>query len=422
MEIIAQHGTLFMGMAALFAFYACWAIGANDVANAMGPPVGSGSLTLRNAVIIAAIFEFAGAFIAGGEVTGTIRKGIVDPQVFVAVPHLLMYGMTSAMLATAIWLHIATAKGWPVSTTHTIVGAVAGFAAVGVGVDTVQWGKMGEIVASWVVSPVLGAVMAFLLTISVRKLVLETNDPFASARKWGPMYVFLVGFIVALVTLFKGLEHLKLKLSTTETFVIAVLLGVGCAVIGKLMINRIQPDPSLEKEFHFANAEKVFVPMMIFTAAAMCFAHGSNDVANGIGPLAAVLDVVNSGGKVSGKSPLPLWVLTMGGVAIVVGLATYGAKVIQTIGTKLTELTPSRAFSATLSAATVVVLASKTGMPVSTTHIAVGSVIGVGLARGVGSIDLRVLLNIVISWLITVPAGALGSAVLFFLLKGIFGA
>ncbi|MBF0399614.1 MAG: inorganic phosphate transporter [Magnetococcales bacterium] len=422
MEIIAQYGSLFTAMAMVFAFYACWAIGANDVANAMGPPVGSGSLSLRNAVIIAAIFEFAGAFLAGGQVTGTIRKGIVDPQVFVATPHLLMYGMTAAVLATALWLHFATSRGWPVSTTHTIVGAVAGFAAVGVGVDTVQWGKMGEIVASWFVSPVLGAILAFLLTMSIRKLIMDTEKPFENARAWGPFYVFLVGFIVSLITFFKGLEHLKLKLSDMETVTASFVAGVICAIVGKIMINKIQADHAADKEFFHASAEKVFIPMMAFTAAAMCFAHGSNDVANGIGPLAAVLDVVNTGGKVSGKSPLPLWVLTMGGIAIIIGLATYGAKVIATIGTKITELTPSRAFSATLAAATVTAVASKLGMPVSTTHIAVGAVLGVGLARGIGALDLRVLLNIVVSWLVTVPAGALGAALIFFILKGIFGA
>ncbi|MBF0584612.1 MAG: inorganic phosphate transporter [Magnetococcales bacterium] len=422
MEIIAQYGTLFTSMALIFAFYACWAIGANDVANAMGPPVGSGSLSLRNAVIIAAIFEFAGAFIAGGQVTGTIRKGIVDPQVFAEAPHLLMYGMTAAVLATAMWLHFATTRGWPVSTTHTIVGAVAGFAAVGVGVDSVKWSKMGSIVASWFVSPVLGAILAFILTMSIRKLIMDTEKPFENAKKWGPFYVFLVGFMISLITFFKGLSHLKLKLSDAETVAAGIVAGVICAIIGKIMIGKIQSDATADKEFFHASAEKVFIPMMAFTAAAMCFAHGSNDVANGIGPLAAVLDVVNTGGKISGKSPLPLWVLTMGGIAIVIGLATYGAKVIATIGTKITELTPSRAFSATLAAATVTAVASKLGMPVSTTHIAVGAVLGVGLARGIGALDLRVLLNIVVSWLVTVPAGAVGAALIFFILKGIFGA
>jgi PiT family inorganic phosphate transporter len=421
MDPIAQYGMMFMIAAGLFAIYACWAIGANDVANAMGPAVGSGALTVRNAIIIAAIFEFSGAFIAGGEVTATIRQGIIDPNALADKPELLMYGMTAALLATAIWLHIATHFGWPVSTTHTIVGAVAGFAIVGIDMNVVKWSKMSSIVASWVISPLLGGVVAFILTMSIRKFVLETDNPFESARKRGQYYIFLVGFIVSLVTLFKGLTHMNIHLSDVETFGLAVLIGIVCAVGGNMMIGKIQADAEADKENRYASAEKVFIPMMIFTAAAMCFAHGSNDVANGIGPLAAVLDVVQSGGKVAKSAPLPMWVLFLGGSAIVVGLATYGAKVIATIGTKITELTPSRAYSATLAAATVVVLASKTGMPVSTTHIAVGAVMGVGFARGMGAVDMRVILNIVVSWLITVPAGALGSAAIFFVIKGLVG-
>ncbi|MEO5330745.1 MAG: inorganic phosphate transporter [Magnetococcus sp. YQC-5] len=420
MEIITHYGTIFTALALIFAFYTCWGIGANDVANAMGPAVGAGALTIRNAIIIAAIFEFAGAFIAGGQVTATIRNGIIDTKALVSNPHLLMYGMTAALLATAIWLHLATSRGWPVSTTHTIVGAVAGFAMVGIGLDAVKWEQMTTIVSSWFISPLLGGAIAFVLTLSIRKLILETDNPFESAKARGPYYIFLVGFIVSLVTFFKGLKHLKINLNDTETFLLAVMVGIVCGIIGKIMIGRIQVDAT-ENKAHYANAEKVFIPMMVFTAAAMCFAHGSNDVANGIGPLAAVLDVIHSGGQIHGTSPLPLWVLFLGGFAIVVGLATYGAKVIATIGTKITELTPSRAFSATLSAAAVVVLASKTGLPVSTTHIAVGSVMGVGLARGIGALDLRVILNIIVSWLITVPAGALGAAIIFFILKGIFG-
>ncbi|MEO5378877.1 MAG: inorganic phosphate transporter [Magnetococcus sp. DMHC-6] len=420
MEIIAQYGTIFTSMALIFAFYACWAIGANDVANAMGPPVGSGSLSIRNAVIIAAIFEFAGAFIAGGEVTSTIRDGMIDTESLINRPELLMFGMTAALLATAIWLHVATSQGWPVSTTHTIVGAIVGFAIVGIGPDVVKWNKMGTIVASWFISPLLGGTIAFIITMSIRKFILETDNPYASAKARGPYYIFLVGFIVALVTFFKGLKHLKINLTDAETFGMAVVVGIICAIVGKIMIDRQNVSDADNKEFHYANAEKVFIPMMVFTAAAMCFAHGSNDVANGIGPLAAVLDVVSSQGQIHSKSPLPLWVLFLGGIAIVIGLATYGTKVIATIGTKITELTPSRAFSSTLAAATVVVLASKTGLPVSTTHIAVGAVMGVGLARGIGALDLRVIGKIVLSWFITVPVGAVGAAAIFFLLKGMF--
>ncbi len=421
MEIIVENGTIFLIMAIVFGLYMTWGIGANDVANAMGTSVGSGAITVKQAIVIAAIFEFAGAFIAGGTVTATIRKGIIDPSAIAGQPELLVYGMLAALLAAAIWLMIASYRGWPVSTTHSIVGAIVGFAVAGIGMDAVQWGKIGQIVASWLVSPLLGGVIALVLMLSIRKLILNADNPFAQAKKWGPFYVFLVGFIVSLVTMFKGLKHLKLEFSMAESIFAAVVFGIICAVVGRMMINRVKVDETADRDFHYASVEKAFVPMMIFTACAMAFAHGSNDVANGIGPMAAVVSIVESGGQVGQKAALPIWILLLGGVGIVVGLATMGWKVMQTIGTKITELTPTRGYCATLAAATTVVLASKTGLPVSTTHIAVGAVMGVGLARGLGALDLRVIGNIVVSWVITLPAGGILAAIFFFILKGIFG-
>jgi PiT family inorganic phosphate transporter len=420
MEIIATYGTILMAMAVVFGLYMTWGIGANDVANAMGTSVGSGAITVKQAIIIAAIFEFAGAFIAGGNVTATIRKGIIDPASIAGSPEILVFGMLAALLAAAIWLMIASAKGWPVSTTHSIVGAVIGFAVVGIGVDAVQWGKVGQIAASWVVSPLLGGVIAFLLMLSIRRLILNTENPFESAKRWGPGYIFLVGFIISLVTLFKGLKHLNIEMTVSMSFVVAVIFGVALAIVGWFLINRVKVDPGADRDFHFASVEKVFTPMMIFTACAMAFAHGSNDVANGIGPLAAVVSIIQSGGEVSQKAALPLWILALGGAGIVIGLATMGYRVMQTIGSGITQLTPSRGYCATLAAAATVVLASRTGLPVSTTHIAVGAVIGVGLARGIGAIDLRVIGGIVVSWLVTLPVGAGLAAIFFFTLKGMF--
>jgi len=420
MEIIETYGFILMAMAVVFGLYMTWGIGANDVANAMGTSVGSGAITVKQAIIIAAIFEFAGAFIAGGNVTKTIRKGIVDPSSIVNNPEILVFGMLAALLAAAVWLMIASAKGWPVSTTHSIVGAVIGFAIVGIGMDAVQWGKVGQIAASWVVSPVLGGTIAFVLMMSIRRLILNTENPFQSAKRWGPAYVFLVGFIISLVTLFKGLKHLNIELTVGMSFIVAVIFGLVLAFIGWMLINRVKVDATADRDFHFASVEKVFTPMMIFTACAMAFAHGSNDVANGIGPLAAVVSIVQSGGEVAQKATLPLWILVLGGVGIVTGLATMGYRVMKTIGSGITQLTPSRGYCATLAAAATVVLASRTGLPVSTTHIAVGAVIGVGLARGVGAIDLRVIGNIVVSWVITLPIGAALSAIFFFTLKGMF--
>jgi PiT family inorganic phosphate transporter len=421
MEIIAEHGFVFLTLAAVFGLYMTWGIGANDVANAMGTSVGSGGITIKQAIIIAAIFEFAGAFIAGGNVTKTIRKGIIDPEMIAGSPELLLFGMLAALLAAAIWLMIASINGWPVSTTHSIVGGLVGFAVVGIAVEAVNWGKIGQIAASWVVSPLLGGLLGFLLMVSVQNLILRTTDPVSQAKKWGPVYVFLVGWIVCLVTMFKGLKHLNLDLSAWESLIAATVVGLLIAWIGKLMINRVHTVESAERSIQFEQVEKIFIPMMVFTACAMAFAHGSNDVANGIGPLAAVVGLVNSGGEVTQSAELPLWILALGGVGIVVGLATMGYRVMRTIGSQITSLTPSRGYCATLAAAATVVLASKTGLPVSTTHIAVGAVMGVGLTSGVGALDLRVIRDIIMSWLITLPAGAILAMLFFFTLKGIFG-
>lgn len=420
MEIIQTHGTLFLVLAVVFGLYMTWGIGANDVANVMGTSVGSGAITVKTAIIIAAIFEFGGAALAGGHVTKTIRKGIIDPSSITQNPEILLFGMLAALLAAAVWLMIASSRGWPVSTTHSIVGAVVGFAIAAIGLEAVEWGKISQIVASWVVSPLLGGAISFVLMLSIRRLILNASHPFEAAKRWGPVYVFLVGFIISLVTIFKGLKHLNIELGGPASFGVAAVIGLGIALIGYVLINRVKVDKEAEKDFHYASVEKVFVPMMLFTACGMAFAHGSNDVANGVGPMAAVVSLVQSGGEVTQKSELPLWILVVGGFGIVVGLATYGYKVMRTIGTKITELTPTRAFCATMAAAITVVLASRTGMPVSTTHIAVGGVVGVGMARGIGAIDLRVIGGIVMSWIITLPVGGVLAALFYYTLRGMF--
>ena len=421
MEILVQYGPIFLVIAIAFGFFMTWGIGANDVANAMGTSVGSKAITVKQAIIIAAIFEFAGAFLAGGHVTKTIRKGIIDPTMISGNPEILVYGMLASLLAAATWLMIASIKGWPVSTTHSIIGAIVGFGMVGIGVDAVQWGKIGTIVASWIVSPIVGGVIAYLLMISIRQLILSSPKPFESAKTWAPMYVFMVGFIVALVTVFKGLKHLNIDLSVPQSFLVAIVVGLLSAFLGWILIRKIKVDEQADKDFHFASVENVFTPLMLFTASAMAFAHGSNDVANGIGPLAAVVSIIKSGGELAQSSTLPLWILFLGGGGIVLGLATMGYRVMRTIGEKITPLTPTKGFCATLAAAATVVIASRTGLPVSTTQIAVGGVIGVGMARGIGAIDLRVVGGVFVSWLITLPVGGLLAAFFFFTLKGMFG-
>ena len=425
MEMIASNGFLFLALACVFGLFMAWGIGANDVANAMGTSVGSRALTLKQAIIIAAIFEFAGAYLAGGEVTATIRKGIIDPAVLSDSPQLLVFGMLSALLAAATWLLIASIGGWPVSTTHSIVGGIVGFAAVGISVDAVDWGKVGEIAGSWVVSPVLAGTLAFLLFISVKKLIFDHDNTFERARRYVPVYMWMVGFMISMVTLLKGLKHIGLDLTLgmgsafADAMVISVVIGLAVAVIGALSLGKITPSGDLNSD---ANIERVFGILMIFTACGMAFAHGSNDVANAVGPVAAVVSTVQSGGVIGAEAIMPWWVLGIGAVGIVIGLATYGWRVIQTIGQKITELTPSRGFAAELAAASTVVLASATGLPISTTHTLVGAVLGVGLARGVEAVSLPTIGKIFASWLVTLPAGAGLAIVFFYLLSFMFGA
>ena len=413
-----EFGLIFVILAVVFGLFMTWGIGANDVANAMGTSVGSGAISVKRAILIAAVFEFAGAVVAGGHVTGTIRKGIIDSS-FVPAPEILVLGMLASLLAAGLWLMIASYWGWPVSTTHTIVGALVGFAIVGLGFDAVEWGQVGRIIVSWIVSPLLGATIAFLMSLSVRRFILDTDLPLQSAKRYGPVYVFFMGVLIALVTLFKGLKHLNFEMTGAQTVTVALVVGLAIAFAGKLLIQRVRVDPEASKDFHYESVERVFAPLCVFTACSMAFAHGSNDVANGIGPLAAVVSIVKTQ-SVTQDSALPLWILVVGGIGIVLGLATMGYRVMSTIGTKITELTPSRGFCAELSAAATVVIASRLGLPVSTTHIIVGAVLGVGLARGIAAIDLRIVVGILTSWLVTLPIGASLAALFYFVLRAIF--
>jgi PiT family inorganic phosphate transporter len=395
------------------ALYMAWAIGANDVANAMGTSVGSGALTIRQAVLVAGVLEFSGAYLAGGHVTDTVRKGILD--VSQLSPDLVLYGMLGALASAATLLLIATKFGLPISTTHAIVGAIVGFGSVGLGVDAVQWGKVGQIAASWVTSPLMGGTLAFVIFIILRKLILDRSDPVAAARRWGPFFYGVVFFVIGLVTLFKGLKNLKLDYDLPQAMLGALLLAVVGAGVGKVFLARVRVR---EGDRPLRNVERVFVVLQILTACAVAFAHGSNDVANSIGPLASVVHIA-TGAALDSKAAVEPWMLMVGGFGIVVGLATWGYRVMETVGKKITELTPSRGFAAELAAALTIVLASRLGIPVSTTHILVGSVLGVGLARGIGALDMRVVGNIVVSWVATLPLAAVLSIFFFYFFKGL---
>ena len=470
--------TIVLGIALIAGFYMAWSIGANDVANAMGTSVGSGALTIKRAVIIAAVLEFSGAFFVGTHVSETIRKGIIDPAIFVGHEMDLAYGMIGALLAAAMWLQLASYYGWPVSTTHSIVGSVLGFGVFYGGFAVADWAKVGTIVASWVVSPLLCGTIAFLLFTILRRLIYYSDDPVASAKKITPYLVFFVFGILTLTLVFKGLKNLNLHLNFADAMKMATLVGFIAAVISHFLVKRIKPvqmkerikirQPAVVKQSlgkaikhltrvteaasgdvkdktqtilhdlsvidkelkygttveqgsaEFKTVEKIFVYLQILSAAFVAFSHGANDVANAVGPLAAVVTIVKTG-AMAAKTPVPMWVLALGGVGIVVGLATWGWRVMITIGKKITELTPTRGFSAEFAAATTIVLASKMGIPISTTHTLVGGVLGVGLARGIGALNLRVVSNIVISWLVTIPAGAVFAILFYWILKLILG-
>jgi len=420
MDILNTYGSMLVIFAGAVGFLMAWGIGANDVANAMGTSVGSKALTIKQAIIIAMIFEFAGAYLAGGEVTSTIRKGIIDASYFIDQPELLVFGMTAALLAAGMWLIIASYFGWPVSTTHSIVGAIVGFSAVGVGVDSVTWSKVVGIIGSWIITPLISGIIAYFIFMSSQKLIFNTKDPITNAKRYVPLYMFLAGFILSLVTITKGLKHVGLHFSTIEANILAVIIGTLIAVVGKVFIQRVKIDPQADKNMHFANVEKIFAVLMIVTACAMAFAHGSNDVANAIGPLAAVVNIVENDGQIASKAVLAWWILPLGGIGIVLGLAIFGRRVMATIGQGITHLTPSRGFAAELAAASTVVIASGTGLPISTTQTLVGGVLGVGMARGIAALNLGVVRNIVISWVVTLPIGAGFSIVFFYILKGIF--
>ncbi|MCB1085077.1 MAG: inorganic phosphate transporter [Chlamydiia bacterium] len=459
----------------LAGFYMAWNIGANDVSNAMGTSVGSGALTLFKAVIIAGILEFCGAFFLGGNVSRTMQSGIVNPDLFSHDPKILLYGMLSALLATALWLQVASYFGWPVSTTHAIIGALIGFGAIEGGVAAVHWGEVGRIAMSWVISPALSGLFAFMIFSTLQRKVLFAMNPIQATRKLIPILVFIVLFVFTLSVLFNGLGSFQIHFTSLETLLLGCVIGGVGLLITLVILRRVRlPQTQMVsanttqqlfslnkairhlKRVKFSSkgerrekiggvlrevesyaedvrghsklytsssdyriVEKMFASLQILSASYVAFAHGANDVANAIGPVAAALEIIKEGGLTL-TSRVPAWLLAMGGVGIVVGLATWGWRVMETIGRKITELTPTRGFSADFGAAITILIASKFGLPISTTHCIVGAVLGVGLARGISALNIRVLRDIVLSWIITIPSSAIVCVLLFYLIRAIF--
>jgi len=418
-----EHSTLLFTLACSFGFFMAWGVGANDVANGMGIAVGSKSLTLRQAVGMAVIFEFLGAMTVGGQVTDTIRGGIINAASVDGMPELLILGMLSSLLATGIWLIIASYFSCPVSTTHTLVGAIIGFALIRLGADAVYWHNITNIALSWVLTPAIACGIAYSLFRSVQYFVLNAPDPVDAAKKFVPVYLFIAALVITMVTFTRGLAHLGWHFSFTKNLLCASTMSLIITAVGTWMLHRLHLTPRRNPRFDFQNVESIFSILMIFTGCAMAFAHGSNDVANAIGPLAAIVNILASHGEMAEASAaeIPFWVMTLGAVGIVAGLLMYGYKIIATVGTEITDFTPSRGFAATLATASTVVVASGTGLPISTTQTLVGAILGVGLARGIAALRIEVLRNIFLSWLITLPVGALLSIIIFYVLEAFLG-
>lgn len=405
-------------------FYMAWNIGANDVANSMADAVGSKALSIKHAVIAAGICEFAGAVLVGANVTDTVRKGIVDPSMISSMPGLregeaaalIIIGMTAALLCAALWLNFATLTGMPVSTTHSIVGAVAGFGIIAAGWQAVNWGKMSQIVASWFISPFLGGLLAFILFKSISKYILGRKLPAKAVITHAPFIVFLLISVVSLATIYKGLKHVIGDfnwLNGPTSIMISFGLALICAVISRCWITKqMKGKENLPISKQLDEVEKIFVPLVIISSCAVAFAHGANDVANAVGPFAAIVHIVQTG-NVEMKVGVPISVLLLGGGGIVIGLATYGHRVMTTVGTKITEITPSRGVAADIAATATVLMCTRLSLPVSTTHTLVGAIMGIGMARGLGGINKNVAIKIFGSWFITVPVAAVMSIILF---------
>jgi len=423
--------TIIVALTGLLGLYMAWNIGANDVANSMGCAVGSRSISIKWAVIAAGVCEFAGAVLVGSHVTDTVRKGIVDPQAVAALPGLpeggapalLLLGMAAALLAAAVWLNLATWMGMPVSTTHSIVGAVAGFGIVAAGWSAVHWGKMGQIVASWFLSPIAGGILGFVIFRIISRLILGREKPVRAAIRVTPYIICSMTVVVTLAIVYKGLKHIVAEraewLTGNNAFLLAGAVGLLAGLVSRILIRRaLRHKSGLPLGEQLDLVERIFAPLVVVSSCAVAFSHGANDVANAIGPLAAILDICSTC-TIKMQVYVPPWVLALGGCGIVVGLATYGYRVMETVGQKITQITPSRGVAACIAATTTVLVCTRMKLPVSTTHTLVGAILGIGLARGLAAVNRRVTRNIFGSWLITVPAAGV-LAVVFFLVGKIF--
>jgi PiT family inorganic phosphate transporter len=405
--VSAEYIVLIIGF--IFGFYMSWNIGANDVANSMASAVGANAITIRQAIFIAATLNILGATFIGSHVTNTIRKGIVSTQVLTD-PHLAMIGALSALLAAALWVSFATWKSLPVSTTHSIVGAMIGFGIMAGGFKVINWGKLGAVVMSWIISPIFSLVIAFVLFKIIVRFILSREQAMAAAVRLSPLFIGSACFVVVLSFLFKTPLGQRLELNAPVALVLALAIAAGLGFLGRILIHRFLVRGGK------GTVEEIFRRIQIGTSCYVALAQGANDVANAIGPLALIYFLVKTG-SVGSKVPVPVFLLLFGGAGIACGIWMAGSRVMTTMGTKITTLTNTRGFSVDFAAATTVLLASKMGLPVSTTHAAVGGVMGVGLARGIEAVNFRIVLQIMVYWVLTVPAAAATSMLLFLILR-----
>lgn len=414
-----SYDLLFIILACIIGFWMTWGIGANDLANIMSPAIGSKAITVRQAVLIAVLFEIGGAFLGGGQVTETIRGGIIDSHLLAGTPQLLIYGMLSVLLAGAVWITAASYLGMPVSITNAVIGALVGVGAIALGLDSIHWNTVGYIALSWICSPAIAGVIAFLLFISIKRTILGADDPLASSKRYVLIYLCLVGLVLSLMMVIKAFNHFGVALTWFAFLGVMALTILIVLMIGAFAMKRLFAKAHLNRHLQFVYIEGMFSVLMVFTACAMVFAHGSNDVAIAVGPIAGIIGLVKTD-EVMRDGMVVNGMLFFGCLGVIIGLFMYGRKVIATVGSSITSLTPSRAFAATLAASSTVVVSTSIGIPVSATQTLVGGVFGVGLARGIDALNLNVIRNIFLSWIVTIPASAILATLFFYGLKGIF--
>lgn len=413
-----DYNIIFIVLACIIGLWMTWGIGANDLANIVSPAMGSRAITLKQAILIAVVFEIAGAFLGGTQVTETIRGGIVDIDVLRNDPRLLIYTMLSVLLAGACWMNMASYLGMPVSITNAVIGALVGAGAIGLGIHAIHWQTVGYIAISWISSPAIAGVISYLLFISIRKTILGDEHPVEAAKYYLPLYLSLVSIVLSLMMMLKALDHFHHNLNAILKIIVVLMTAIAIWILGFYSMKHIHVKAKLNRHKQFLYIEALFSILTVFTACAMVFAHGSNDVAIAVGPVAAVVSLAKTGSPDVG---LYNSIMLFGCIGVILGLLMYGRKVIATVGIAITTLTPSRAFAATLAAASTVVVSTSTGIPVSATQTLVGAVFGVGLARGIDALNLNVIRNIFLSWVVTIPVTAALATGFFYILRIIFG-